>query len=264
MTNLPITPPAERLSLVHVYVQTFRILRRDFLPVMALVLLVAGAGLAAQGWLEHWMEGQIKVRPTAQLIPWLAGFTPGALADAAIVWVALRRLGGAPTLKGLGGLRGALMLVAVVMAIDLVESAPDLIDLMMPKAAIQQLGDYYLTLVLIVDAAWQALWLPAIAVAVSERAGSATSLGRSLDLTSVARWALVSLNLSVGLVALAVVELSGLGMTALGFGWLPIWVAEIIALPVTAAGSITQAVVYWELTRLKTGRPPAAAAAVFD
>ena len=82
--------PLERLHIGHVYAQSFRILMRDFLAIMAIAYLVSGAGTVAQGLLAGRMAGD--KQPLDAVIPWLVGFIPFALADAAIVWVALRRL----------------------------------------------------------------------------------------------------------------------------------------------------------------------------
>src|SRR4051812_24793081 len=97
-------PPLERLAVGQVLVQTGRVYARDFLWLIGLALVVRGPGVVAEGWLSDHMAAALAARPTAAILPWLVGFIPFALADGAIVWVALRRLGGrGPSLGGLGG-----------------------------------------------------------------------------------------------------------------------------------------------------------------
>ncbi len=249
--------PLERLHIGHVYAQSFRILMRDFLAIMAIAYLVSGAGTVAQGLLAGRMAGD--KQPLDAVIPWLVGFIPFALADAAIVWVALRRLGGAQPLA----IRGLGMLAAVALAVDLVENTPDLIAVLMPASVIAPLGQYYLPIALVVSAVWLTFWMPALGVAVAERVGGPTSLGRGLSLTAGHRWGLFTLvlTLQVGL-QLATSLVGGL-MVEIGLGSAPVWTAGLITLPIWALSSVSQAVIYWELMRLKTGVTPAGIADVF-
>jgi hypothetical protein len=209
------------------------------------------------------MGGQSSAGQLGALIPWCVGFVPFALADAAIVWVALRRLGGGAR-PALGGFAGVLTLAGVAVAVDLVENAPDVVGLLIPPAATQILGSNYDVVMLIVETVWLGLWLPALAVAVAERTGGPTSLGRGLGLTSGHRWTLITFILGLQFIALVLAYAVGFGLVQLGLGWVPNWTIDLATLPIWAVSSSTQAVAYWELTRLKTGIAPAAVADLFD
>jgi hypothetical protein len=241
----------------HVYAQSFRILMRDFLPIMAIAYLVSGAGTVAQGLLAAQMAGD--KQPLDAVIPWLMGFIPFALADGGIVWVALRRLGGAQPVA----LRGVFMLAGIVLAVDLVENTPDLIALLLPNSIIAPLGQYYLPIAVVVSAIWLTFWMPALGVAVSERVGGPTSLGRGLALTGGHRWALFTVVLTLQLALQVATSLVGTAMVQVGLGAAPVWSADLITLPIWALSSVSQAVIYWELMRLKTGVTPAGVADVF-
>ena len=75
---------------------------------------------------------------------------------------------------------------------------------------------------------------------------------------------LTTFALSVYIVGRLLTLVIAYGFNAAGYGATPGWVVDLIVLPVGAFGSVSQAVVYWELTRLKTGLTPAGAAEVFS
>jgi hypothetical protein len=254
--------PLERLSLRAVLTATFEVFRRDLLVLMALAFAVRGAGVVAEGWLQALLHADIAARSTAAIIPWIAGFIPFALADGAIVWVALRRLSGSPL--PMDGVRGLIRTVGVVLAVDLVENTPDILQLFAPDSLNQTFGPGYDIGVSILGALWLSLWLPALAVAVLERASGPTSLERSLNLTLGHRWTLAALCLALQALILGVSLFVGVALASSGLGGLPGWLVEFASLPVWAFSSVTQATVYWELVRLKTGLAPSAAASVFD
>ena len=257
---MPPALPHDRLRLGHVLAETGRIFRRDFLVLIAVAVLVRGAGVAAEVWLGAMVP---KVGPTALVIPWLGGFIPFALADGAIVWLVLRRLGGGGG-PATGGALGLLRLAGVILAVDLVENVPDVIQICLPKAFFVSLKGFGEAILPIVDAFWLALWLPALAVAVAEGAGGPTSLGRSLDLTYGQRWSLAALCIGAQLAIDMSQLLAVYGMGLTGAQSTPAWVAELASLPIWTFFSATQAVIYWELVRLKTGLSPTAAGGVFD
>ena len=122
------------------------------------------------------------------------------------------------------------MLAAVALAVDLVENTPDLIAVLMPASVIAPLGQYYLPIALVVSAVWLTFWMPALGVAVAERVGGPTSLGRGLSLTAGHRWGLFTLvlTLQVGL-QLATSLVGGL-MVEIGLGRRG-WTAGLITLP---------------------------------
>jgi len=115
----------------------------------------------------------------------------------------------------------------------------------------------------ILGAFWLAIWLPALAVAVAERGSAASSLGRSLDLTRGSRWTLGALCLGLQWVGDALALLIAVALTQAGLT-VQTWWLEFITLPLWAFSSVTQAAVYWELIRLKTGLAPAGDESVFS
>jgi len=256
----------ERFSLGRLLAISGRTYVRDFAILMALAFVLRGAGLAAEGQLDAWMAADIARRPTAAIVPWLVGFFPFALADGAITWTAVRRLAGrTPTLGGLGGLA---RLVGAFLAIDLVENVPTVIRICIPPSwlivpSAPWLGEAVDLAYPIIGGFWLALWLPALAVAVAEQGSGAASLGRSLDLTRGYRWALGVLCLGLQWLSTALALLAAVGLAKAGFGGAPGWWAEFVTLPVWAFSSVTQAAVYWELVRLKTGLSPAGDGSVF-
>ena len=256
------TASPEPLSLRRLYGQTLQALWRDAPLIAAIMLPLCGAGAFGAYWLSTWLHGEIAVHPTGAVIPWLAETLLDAVADAGVVWVALRRLAGG---RGplVGGLTGALRLVGVVIAIDLLESAPSLMELLVPDWVSSPAQPFYDLAVILVEAAWTALWLPAVAVAVSQRVGGPTSLGRGLGLALGHLRVLVVFALTVELVTRLVLDGAGLALAAAGFGGMPVWPLALLILPLNAFMGVSQAVVYWDLTRLKTGLTPAGAADVF-
>jgi len=254
---------AEPLSLSRLYGRTFQLLWRDA-PLIAVAWLpLCAAGIVSAAGLEWLMHDAGPSRPTAEVLPWMVESLPSFIADAAVVWVALRRLRGGRG-PALGGWRGAAMMLGAVIAIDLVENVPDLAQTLAPAWATDPLQPFYDLGVLLVMSVWTALWLPAVAVAVDERKGGPTSLGRGLALATGHFSMLTTFALSVYIVGRLLTLVIAYGFNAAGYGATPGWVVDLIVLPVGAFGSVSQAVVYWELTRLKTGLTPAGAAEVFS
>jgi hypothetical protein len=256
---MPAAPPP-RLDLRRILADTGRIFARDFLALMAIAFILQGGALAGQAWLQAHIPGG---RPTSAVIPWIASFIPFTLADGATVWVGLRRLadGRGPVV---GGAKGLAMLVWAVVAINLVENLPDLIQTLVPPAWVKQAQPSYGLGLPIVEAIWLSFWFPALAVAIAERAGAATSLGRSLDLTFGHRGTIAALTLALQAGTIAIGLLFEAGRAAAGLGATPVWMIELASLPLWAFSSAAQAAAYCELQRLRTGLADPAAARAFD
>ncbi|MBV9997231.1 MAG: hypothetical protein JO127_18660 [Caulobacteraceae bacterium] len=254
---MTVTPPLARLSLRRLLGHSAQVFRSDFLALMGLAILVHGPGVAAEDWLSARMGAVIAARPTAAALPWVAGIVPFALADGAVVWVAVRRLAGRSL--PFGGPKGVARLAGAVLAIDLVENLPGLAQVLLPPEWLGPLNPGASVLFSVAGAFWLALWFPALAVAVAEGATGAASLGRSLDLTRGHRWTLATLALALQLGILGLALLGALLLALAGFVEPPAWTLDLAGLPLWAFSSAAQAGAYWELQRLKTGLSPAAA-----
>ena len=257
------TASPEPLSLRRIYGRTFRALWRDAPLIAAIMLPLCGAGVVGSVWLSTWLHGEIAAHPAGAVMPWLAETLLDAVADAGVVWVALRRLGGGRG-PALGGLAGALRVIGVVIAIDILEGATGLVELLVPDSLSNPAQPFYDLAVILIDALWTALWLPAVAVAVSQRTGGPTSLGRGLGLALGHLRVLVVFALTIELAARITFDVARLGLAAAGLGEAPDWPIAFLILPIGAFAAVSQAVVYWDLTRLKTGLTAAGAADVFS
>ncbi len=249
------TAPARPLSLRILYGETLSLVWRDLPLILALWLPLCAAGLLGAVWIEGLVRGVGPARPTAEVIPWLIDIAPSFPADAAVVWVALRRLRGGQG-PALGGWLGVASTLGAVVAIDLVENVTDLMQALVPSSVSGPMQPFYGLGALILTAFWTALWLPAVAVTVDQRQGGPASLGRALGLVAGHLSALATFSLSIYVVTRLVTYAAAYGFSAAGLGGTPGWVVELIVLPIGAFGSVSQAVVYWELTRLKTGATP--------
>jgi hypothetical protein len=160
-------------------------------------------------------------------------------------------------LSGTGGgipaaLRTAVRIAAAAFVVDLVESAFDLTDTLLNLGPLPKTIPYWPFIMVVINNAWLAMVAPALAVAADERGDGFSSLIRAWRLTGGHRLRLFAFLLLIAMVQLGFPMLLEI-IAAVVRVPMPNWAFNLAVTPVEVFASVSQAVIYWELLRLREG-----------
>ncbi|HWA60918.1 MAG TPA: hypothetical protein VG939_06060 [Caulobacteraceae bacterium] len=255
-------PPSEPLNTARVFARTFaffRVATPELLLIGAISTLGSvGVSLAFDPFARSLIGQQ---HPWIDLAGWAAQFPVFVLSDIGLAVAGLMILGtGRVRLRSLA--ITALVAFPAALAIDLVENLPDLIDRSFQHG--QGPSMFHDVGAILIGAAWNVVWMPALAVAAEEKAGPVASLRRSFDLVRGQWWRVFSFTILIHVAPIVVPLLILAPIAAITGLDIPGWVAAAVATPFFAFGSASQATIYWELVRLKDGVNPREVSTIFD
>jgi hypothetical protein len=261
---MPRPHPVAPLDLGRIIGGTLGVLRRGGLVIVSLAILL--------DWLPNGLQTLIfdALRPQLAGHPYQAAALSSVLwltfplADMAVVAAALAVIGGRRPSVG-GAIATALRFFPAAVILDVFQN---LVNLLEPWLLTGKPSDLTTLGALVVEIAYglasAALLLPSLAAAIQERAGPGPALVRSAAVTQGNRIRIGAFaGLLLVLQMLIARILQELIVAGLGAGPFSVWVALLPNALIFAFASASQAVLYWELARLKDGLAPEDLDAVF-
>jgi hypothetical protein len=256
--------PPRPLEINRVIARTFSVLRRSWMVILPLAILLEWAPNGAQAWLLQTMGARYGGGPYGLAALSVAWWLIFPVADMAVVVAALAVLNSHRTTFA-SALATAVRFYPVAVGLDLLQNLVGLAEpwlLVGKQSEATQLATTGIEIVYGLASA--ALLLPSLAAAAQERLGLRAGLVRSAAVTAgnrlrVAALAALLLFLQMLVAPLAqalIVAMLGASPAALVASYLPHTLVFCFA-------SASQATLYWELVRIRDGAAPGEVDAIF-